>query len=61
MMILRRIWFCLTVPKHFLEKLFCASEIFWHAKVLCLKARGGGGSVPTFRRNCFVLQYRNIS
>ena len=39
MMILRRICFCLTVPKNFLVKLICVSETFWHRKVLRLRGR----------------------
>ena len=60
MMILRRVCFCLTVPKHFLGKLFCVSENFWYRKVLCLRGWGGGG-VSRLSVDIVDLQYRNIS
>ena len=58
MMILRRIWFCLTVPKNFLEKLFCVSELFWYGKKFMDKDGGGGGgrNITFFRLNFFVSQ-----
>ena len=34
--------FCLTVPKNFVEDLFCVSENFCYRKMLGIRDRGGG-------------------
>ena len=53
MMILRRIWFCLTVPKNFLEKLFCVSELFWYGKKF-MDEDGGGKEYHVFPSSFFL-------
>ena len=43
----------LMVPKIFFgEKLFCASEVFWYRKTLCMK-----GVSPCFVENFFLISY----
>ena len=54
-------FFCLTVPKHFVEGPFCAVlQKDSGGKKVYGKERGRG-SIETFRRKFFLLKCRNIS
>ena len=41
--------FCLTVPKNFVEELFCVSENLWYRKMLGIRE---GAGITIFRQNC---------
>ena len=48
-------FFCLTVPKRFVEEHFCVSENFWYPKMLKMRgAEEDGRNIKTFRRKFFV-------
>ena len=47
--------FCLTVPKHFLEKFFCVSENFWHPNVFMIKKKGRGRECTDFPSKLICL------
>ena len=49
--------FCLKVLKIFVEKPFCVSENLCYRKMLAMR----GAGITSFRKNCFVSQYRIIS
>ena len=49
-------FFCLTVPKHFVEEAFCLSDKFWYRKILRIKK----GGVSSFSIKCFFFWSQSI-